>query len=63
MPAMYFSNLHQLWTMDGHGPYVWAAYAIVTTVIVLLVGDPLRRRRETLERVRRRAGTPGGGPS
>ena len=52
---MYFEDLHQLWTMDGHGPYVWAAYAIVTTVIVLLVASPLRRGRETLERVRRRA--------
>ena len=58
---MYFSDLHQLWTMDGHGPYVWAAYAIVSTVIVLLVGDPLFRRRETLARVRRRASAQIGG--
>jgi len=51
---MYFASLHELMWMDGHGPYVWAAYAIVATVVVLLVGDPLRRRRATLERVRRR---------
>jgi heme exporter protein D len=51
---MYFSSLGELWTMNGHGAFVWASYAIVTVVLVLLVSEPLRRRRRLLEQVRRR---------
>lgn len=53
---MYFDSLGELWSMAGHGPYVWTAYAIVLLVIVALVRDPIARRRKLLERVRRRAG-------
>ena len=53
---MYFDSLGDLWSMAGHGPYVWSAYAIVLLVIVVLVREPLLRRRKVLERVRRRAG-------
>ena len=52
---MYFSSLAQLWSMEGHGPYVWSAYAIVVTVLVLLVLEPVRRHRRLLAAVRRRA--------
>ena len=38
---MYFDNLAQLWQMDGHGPYVWGAYAIVLLVLIWLVRAPL----------------------
>lgn len=55
---MYFDSLGDLWSMAGHGPYVWSAYAIVLLVIVLLVRDPIGRRRKVLERIRRRAGPP-----
>jgi heme exporter protein D len=51
---MYFPSLEALWSMDGHGAYVWSAYAIVGVVLVLLVSDPLRRSRGLLARVRRR---------
>jgi len=51
---MYFEDLAQLWHMDGHGPYVWTAYAIVLVVLVGLVRAPLVRRRRVLERVRSR---------
>ena len=54
MPPMYFASLAQLWSMDGHGPYVWTAYAIVVSVLVALVSEPLRRRRRLLNRVRQR---------
>jgi heme exporter protein D len=54
MPEMHFSSFAELWTMNGHGPFVWAAYGIVTVVLVLLVNEPLRRRRRLLEQVRRR---------
>ena len=53
---MYFDSLGDLWSMAGHGPYVWSAYAIVALVIVVLIREPLLRRRKLLERVRRRAG-------
>ena len=49
---MYFDSLAQLWHMDGHGPYVWGAYAIVLLVLIGLVRAPLARRRRALERVR-----------
>ncbi len=51
---MYFDDLSQLWHMDGHGPYVWGAYAIVLLVLVGLVRAPLARRRRALDRVRAR---------
>jgi heme exporter protein D len=51
---MYFDSFSQLWHMDGHGPYVWGAYAIVLLVLIALVRAPLARRRRTLERVRAR---------
>ena len=54
MKQMYFDNLAQLWQMDGHGPYVWGAYAIVLLVLIWLVRAPLERRRRALERVRAR---------
>ncbi len=51
---MFFDDLAQLWHMDGHGPYVWGAYAIVLLVLVGLVRAPLARRRRALDRVRAR---------
>ena len=45
---MYFDSLAQLWHMDGHGPYVWGAYAIVLLVLIGLVRAPLARRRRAL---------------
>lgn len=65
MSQMYFDDFAQLWQMDGHGPYVWAAYAIVLLVLLWLVRAPLVRSRRALERVRARLGAerrqPGGG--
>ena len=54
MKHMYFDDLAQLWHMDGHGPYVWGAYAIVLLVLIGLVRAPLARRRRALDRVRAR---------
>jgi heme exporter protein D len=51
---MYFADFAQLWHMDGHGPFVWGAYAIVLVVLIGLVRAPLVRRRRVLERVRSR---------
>jgi len=65
---MYFHDLHSLLHMDGHGGFVWAAYAITLVVLSLLLTLPLRRRRRLLREVagelRRTRGAPiaAGGP-
>jgi len=45
---MYFESLAAAWHMDGHGGYVWLAYALTMMAIVLMVCLPLARfRRHT----------------
>ncbi len=39
---MYFESFHDLWTMAGHGAYVWAAYAITFVTLIALLWVPLR---------------------
>jgi heme exporter protein D len=60
---MYFESLSAVLQMDGHGAYVWSAYAISLLVLALLMTLPLRRRRRVMREVRgevRRAqGSPG----
>ncbi len=51
---MYFESFAQLWSMDGHGAYVWSAYVIVWLVLIVLLRAPLARRRRVLTRVRAR---------
>jgi len=53
---MYFASFSDLLSMDGHGPYVWSAYAIVAVVLLIMVRSPLARHRRTIERIRRRRG-------
>ena len=45
---MYFKNLEQLLHMDGHGVFVWAAYAIAVFVIIVILLAPARRQRRFL---------------
>lgn len=42
---MQFDSLAALWSMNGHGPFVWSAYAIAAATLVALVWLPLRRQR------------------
>ena len=51
---MYFESVEALIAMEGHGPYVWSAYAITLIVLVGLVVAPLRRRRQFLVNLRMR---------
>ncbi|MCR8921694.1 heme exporter protein CcmD [Dasania sp. GY-MA-18] len=51
---MYFENLAALLTMDGHGPYVWAAYGMTALVLILLIINPLLRKRSLLTQQRMR---------
>ena len=59
---MYFDSLQAMLHMDGHGPFVWAAYAITCLVLVLMLLMPGRRSRRQLRQrageLRRHQGTP-----
>ena len=46
---MYFESLSQVLQMDGHGVYVWSAYAICCVVLAILLLAP-RRRAQRLQR-------------
>ena len=48
---MYFDSLSAALSMDGHGAYVWSAYAISLLVLVLLVRGPRRRQQMFLRRL------------
>lgn len=48
---MYFDSLQALLQMDGHGPYVWAAYGITCAVLLLLLSSPRRRTRRQLRQL------------
>jgi len=45
---MYFDSLQALLFMDGHGVYVWGAYAVTGLVITGILVAPVRRRRRLL---------------
>lgn len=45
---MYFDSWQAVIAMDGHGPFVWAAYALTAAVVIAMVVAPLRRRRRLL---------------
>lgn len=59
---MYFQSLNDLLYMDGHGAFVWAAYAITLAVIAMILLAPVRRRRAFLRQLsgelRRQQGAP-----
>lgn len=48
---MYFDSLNAVLTMDGHGGYVWSAYAISLLVLALLLRAPWRRQRALLRQL------------
>ena len=43
---MYFESLHDLFFMNGHGMYVWSAYAIGFAVLAALLWFPLSRHAQ-----------------
>lgn len=51
---MYFSSFTELFSMAGHGPYVWAAYAITFVVLSLLVISPLKNQAQAKQDIRMR---------
>jgi len=44
----YFESWSEFVQMNGHGPYVWAAYAITWLVLSYLVLSPWVRKRRWL---------------
>ena len=56
---MYFESLAAVWHMDGHGFYVWLAYALTALPRMLMVWLPVKRLRQHwrwLQAERRRSG-------
>jgi heme exporter protein D len=49
---MYFDSLQAALAMDGHGVFVWSAYAISLVTLALTLDAPRRRRRRLLAEVR-----------
>lgn len=49
---MYFDSFAAALAMDGHGPYVWSAYALTLTVLTVLVLLPVFRKRRLLRELR-----------
>ena len=43
---MYFESLSAVWHMDGHGFYVWLAYAFPAIPLALTVWLPINRIRQ-----------------
>ena len=48
---MYFDSLGAALAMDGHGVFVWSAYAVTLLVLVFLLIAPARRRRRLLREI------------
>ena len=42
---MRFESLSDLWSMHGHGAFVWSAYAIALVVLIAIVCAPLARQK------------------
>jgi heme exporter protein D len=49
---MYFDSFHALLVMDGHGGFVWSAYALTLLVIAFLLLAPVMRRKRLLRELR-----------
>lgn len=52
---MYFENFTALIHMDGHGAFVWSAYAITFIVLTTLVISPMVKKRRFLIQQRMQA--------
>ncbi len=49
---MYFESVHAVLTMDGHGGFVWSAYAVTCGVVGWLLVAPMLRRTRILRDLR-----------
>lgn len=52
---MYFESLQDLFFMNGHGVYVWSAYAIGFAVLAVLIWQPLIRHAQLRDSILRQS--------
>ncbi len=50
-----FENLTDFLQMSGHGPYVWACYALTAACLIYLCVSPLSKRRKLMAELKRQA--------
>ncbi len=48
---MFFDSVSSALYMDGHGVFVWPAYAITLIVIIMLLVVPKRRERKLMRQL------------
>ena len=48
-----FASLAELWSMKGHGPYVWACYGLMAAALIYLTDKPRRRHHNYLKQQQR----------
>jgi|GEM_PF-190862 len=45
---MAFDSLSEIWTMAGHGPYVWTCYGVFLLAMLLLASVSVKSHRQQL---------------
>ncbi len=50
--SFYFNSLQDFWWMEGHGPYVWASYAVTLVVFIGLAAAPILRKANFVKQQR-----------
>lgn len=48
--GFYFDSWSSFFMMEGHGPYVWAAFLITWAVLIYLLVSPVLAHRRWLRR-------------
>ncbi|WP_417500797.1 heme exporter protein CcmD [Marinobacter sp.] len=51
---MAFDSFAAFVSMEGHGPYVWACYAVFFVLMIVLMAGSVRSRNAAIESCRRR---------
>ena len=49
---MVFETLNDLWSMGGHGTYVWLAYSLSITIFVYLTISPIISYKKVISEIR-----------
>lgn len=44
-----FESLADFMTMSGHGPYVWACYAITFIALIILLVSPILQKKALIK--------------
>ena len=48
---MYFDSIQALWSMGGHGSYVWIAYGVSLLIMLWSLISPLKAYRKQLKNI------------